>query len=111
MDERVRTILMPNVAEAKRRFSDLLGQVADCGETFVISRRGRPVARLVPYAAETARPSRLSEVKGWLGDDDPFFSAIEEIVSGRRRRAPRVLARKGKRSGGGTQWAEKEDLG
>ena len=37
-----------NVAEAKKRLSDLLGRVAYGGETVLITRRGRPMARLVP---------------------------------------------------------------
>ena len=39
-----------NVAEAKRQFSDLLGRVAYRGETVVITRRGKPMAKLVPPA-------------------------------------------------------------
>ena len=37
-----------NVAEAKKQFSDLLGRVAYGGETIVITRRGKPMAKLVP---------------------------------------------------------------
>ncbi|MFQ5792907.1 MAG: type II toxin-antitoxin system Phd/YefM family antitoxin, partial [Acidobacteriota bacterium] len=36
-----------NVADAKRQFSDLLGKVAYGRETIVITRRGRPMAKLV----------------------------------------------------------------
>jgi prevent-host-death family protein len=36
--------------DAKNRFSDLLAK-AERGEEIVITRRGRPVARLVPFAA------------------------------------------------------------
>jgi len=37
-----------NVAEAKQRLSDLLGRVAYGRETVLITRRVRPMARLVP---------------------------------------------------------------
>jgi prevent-host-death family protein len=37
-----------NVAEAKKQFSDLLGRVAYGGETILITRRGKPMAKLVP---------------------------------------------------------------
>lgn len=37
-----------NVYDAKSRFSRLLAQV-EAGDEVVISRHGRPVARLVPY--------------------------------------------------------------
>ena len=43
-----------NVADAKRRFSDLLGRVAYGRETILITRRGRPMARLVPVEPRTA---------------------------------------------------------
>lgn len=50
---------MPNVHEAKTHLSRLLAQV-EAGEEVVISRAGRPVARLVPYAERRAarRPGR-----------------------------------------------------
>lgn len=37
--------------EAKTHLSELLRR-AERGETFVIHRRGRPVARLIPYVAD-----------------------------------------------------------
>ncbi len=59
-----------SVAEAKKSFSDLLGRVSYRGETIVILRHGKPVAKLVPMPGEAAP---LASVKGWLDDDDPFF--------------------------------------
>lgn len=35
--------------DANQKFSDILGQAAE-GETVIITRRGAPVAKLVPYA-------------------------------------------------------------
>lgn len=42
------------VAKTKQRFAELIGRVLD-GERFVVTRRGRPVASLVPvlYEAES----------------------------------------------------------
>lgn len=37
----------------------------------------------------------LSEVQGWLDDDDPFFKAIGGIVADRAKHRPRVLSRRG----------------
>ncbi len=46
-----------NVAEAKKRFSDLLGRVAFGGETILITRRGNPMAKLVPLVDKEAESS------------------------------------------------------
>ncbi len=81
-----------SVAEAKKRFSDLLGRVAYGGETFVIARRGRPVARLVPL--DGGGRSHLAQVKGWLDEDDPFFAAIDGVVAARARHPARVASEK-----------------
>ena len=78
-----------NVAEAKRQFSDLLGRVAYGGETVVITRRGRPMARLVPATAGDGRAPARS---GFLDDDDPFFPIVEGIVAARSSHKPRVIA-------------------
>jgi len=84
---------MVNVAEAKKRLSTLLGRVAFGKETILIMRRGRPMAKLVPPDHEPDEPG-LGAVKGWLADDDPFFSAVEEIVTARVKHVPRVLRRR-----------------
>ncbi len=44
-----------------------------------------------PAADEKGASSHLGHVKGWLDDDDPFFSAIEDIVESRSQHVPRVL--------------------
>ena len=89
-----------NVAEAKKRFSDLLGRVAYGGESILITRRGRPMARLVPVADD--QKAHLASVRGWLDDDDPFFAAVDEIVASRTRRTPRALAAPESGSGEGS---------
>lgn len=78
-----------NVAEAKRRFSDLLGRVAYGGKTILITRRGRPMAKLVPVDPE--KPNHLAKVRGWLDNEDPFFAEIESITAQRAEHLPRVL--------------------
>jgi prevent-host-death family protein len=47
-----------SVHEAKTHLSRLLRQV-ESGGTVVITRSGRPVARLLPVGAEPRRPGRL----------------------------------------------------
>jgi prevent-host-death family protein len=43
-----------NVHEAKTHFSRLLARVSQ-GEEIIIAKAGRPVARIVPYAAKPAK--------------------------------------------------------
>ena len=71
------------VAEAKKTLSDLLGRVSYRGETIIILRRGKPVARLVPMSAEKGS---LTSVEGWLDEEDPFFQEIERVVADRPKR-------------------------
>jgi prevent-host-death family protein len=78
-----------NVAEAKKHFSDLLARVAFGGESVLITRRGKPMAKLIP--AEVPETSYLDSVEGWLDDDDPFFATIDDIVARRFGHEPRVL--------------------
>jgi prevent-host-death family protein len=80
-----------NVAEAKKRLSDLLGRVAYGGETVLITRRGRPMARLVPPGPPEAAEG-LAGVQGWLEDGDPFFDRVDEAVTARARHKPRAYA-------------------
>ena len=77
-----------NVAEAKKHFSELLGRVAFGKKHILITKRGKPMARLVP-ADQTHM--HLSDAKGWLEDDDPFFDAIDRIIQDRSKHAPRIL--------------------
>ena len=74
-----------NVAEAKAKLSELLARVADDGESILITRRGKPMAKLVPVGTGESR--HLANVEGWLDNDDPFFDSIDSIVEARSRRA------------------------
>ena len=86
-----------NVAEAKRRLSELLGRVAYGGATVLITRRGRPMAKLVPPDAPTGS-AHLADIEGWLDESNPFFAAVDEIVAARARHRPRTLARPRRRA-------------
>ena len=79
-----------SIAEAKEQFSDLVGRVVRDGETILIMREGKPIAKLVPAVGE-AVPEHLVNVKGWLDEDDPFFAAIDEIVEARLQHQPRSV--------------------
>jgi prevent-host-death family protein len=85
-----------SVAEAKNHLSELLGRVAYRGETVLITRRGRPMAKLVP--PDVVAPGEgLGDVRGWMDDDHPFLTAIHDSVAARRRHLPRALKRRGSR--------------
>lgn len=84
------------VAEAKRRFSELIGRVGE-GERIVVSRRGRPAVVLAPPTPETLRPAAsrklgLAAVAGALAEWEDLDAAVDEIYAARRhsrdRRAP-----------------------
>jgi prevent-host-death family protein len=65
-----------NIHEAKTRLSQLVVEVERGGEV-IVSRRGRPVARLVPYEAE--RPVRVfGAMKGKAKVDARFFEPLPE---------------------------------
>jgi prevent-host-death family protein len=77
-----------NIAEAKKHFSELLGRVAYGKKHILITKRGKPMARLVPA---DQIDMHLSNAKGWLEEDDPFFEAINRIIQKRPKHVPIIL--------------------
>lgn len=75
------------VAETKQRFAELLDRVLD-GERFVVTRRGRPVAALVPATdAAASEPSRflgLAAFAGAMADVPEFETVMAEVIASRR---------------------------
>ena len=65
-----------NIHEAKTHLSRLL-ELVELGEPVVIARNGRPIARIVPYKAESRKPGRLAG-KIRIGDD--FDAPLPEEV-------------------------------
>ncbi len=84
-----------SVAEAKKHLSDLLGRVAYAKESITISRRGKPMARLVPVRPEQEK-AHLADARGWLEADDGFFTTMDSILARRQKHVPRALRRRGK---------------
>ena len=76
------------VAEAKRRFSELIERVQG-GERFVISRRGKAAVALVPpdEAGRTpgGAPVGLAALAGALSDWDVLDEVVADIYAARRR--------------------------
>jgi prevent-host-death family protein len=69
-----------NVHEAKTHLSRLLARV-EAGEEIVIARGGRPVARLVPVAQQTA-PRALGMDRGRVRIADDFDAPLPEALLG-----------------------------
>ena len=78
-----------SIVETKKHFSEILGRVAYRGERILISKRGKPLAMIVPSTGEPAE-NHLSKVQGWLEDSDPFFNIIDQIVLEREKHIPRI---------------------
>jgi prevent-host-death family protein len=86
------------IADAKRRFADLLGAVRYGGQRFVIQRRGTPMAALVPVADLDHVEERTGQ--GFLAlvgafDDAPDLPealdrAVRERSLQRKRTSPRL---------------------
>lgn len=59
-----------NVYQAKTKLSELLDRAA-AGEEIVISRHGRPIARLVAYRPPARKRRKLGQLagKGWMAED------------------------------------------
>jgi prevent-host-death family protein len=84
-----------SVAGARNRLSELLGRVAYGGANVLITRRGRPMARLVPPES-VDEGHGLADVTGWLEDTHPFIAGVEEVVAARQHHLPRALKRPGR---------------
>jgi prevent-host-death family protein len=77
-----------SVAEARQHLSEILGKVAYGGKAFVITKKGRPMAQLMPISPTTASAKKtqtLGDIQGWLDDDDPFFKHLDMIREENRR--------------------------
>jgi len=83
------TIKNYSIVEAKKHFSEILGRVVYRGERVLISKRGKPLAMIVPSMGEQPE-EHLGKVQGWLEDNDPFFDIVDQIVQERERHFPRT---------------------
>ena len=82
-----------NVADAKRRFSELLDRVA-AGERFVVTRRGKPTAALVPPAeARDDGPEHVGLLPfvGALAEWPEFDEIMRDVVASRENAGSRAV--------------------
>jgi prevent-host-death family protein len=64
-----------NIAEAKAKLSALVDRAA-AGEEIILSRAGRPMARLMPLAERTPRQPGVR--RNWQIPDDLFLEPADE---------------------------------
>jgi prevent-host-death family protein len=69
-------MLVVNVREAKAQLSRILDRVAK-GEEIVITKAGRPVAKLVPIPGKPRKPGRC---KGKIHVSDDFDGPLPESI-------------------------------
>jgi prevent-host-death family protein len=68
-----------NIHEAKTHFSQLIAWVQQ-GEEVIIQRAGKPVAKLIPYAAPTSvRPA--GQLRGKIHMTEDFDSLPDELLA------------------------------
>jgi prevent-host-death family protein len=83
-----------SVAEAKRRFSELIDRVT-AGERFVVSRRGKPAVALVSPSdlrdEPAPSPIGLAAVAGALAEWEELERVVEEIYASRRHARDRAV--------------------
>jgi prevent-host-death family protein len=59
------------VTEAREKFKDIVDQVQYRGDTYVISKHGKPAAAVVP----------IEVYENWKNERKAFFNAVREIQS------------------------------
>jgi prevent-host-death family protein len=83
------------VAEAKRRFSELIDRVGE-GERFIVARHGKLAVALVAPSEEWMRapaesPVGLAAVAGALADWEEIDEVLNDIYTARRRSRDRSV--------------------
>jgi prevent-host-death family protein len=89
-----------SVAEAKRRFADVLGTVHYRGERYIVERNGTPMAALVPLSDlegdrhDDEERSGFLALVGAFADAPEYAETLAEVVrsrgSQRSRPAPKL---------------------
>lgn len=70
--------MIVNTHEAKTQLSRLIERAA-AGEEIILGKAGKPMAKLVPYTADTG-PRRPGALKGKITLAEDFDATPEEIV-------------------------------
>ena len=67
-----------SIAEAKAKFSELIKR-AEAGEEVIVTRHGKPVARVMPPVEELKKPPLLGALKGKIRIADDFDEPLEDL--------------------------------
>ena len=82
------------VAEVKRNFADVVGEVVHTGRRIIVERRGRPMVAIVPLEAREQALTPGQRLASAVGSGEPedadFERFMAEVVRARRRRLPRA---------------------
>ena len=88
------------VAEVKRHFADVVGEVLHAKRRIIVERRGRPVAAIVPLEDGDSAVSPGKRLEAAIGcggaDGEEFHTAMVRVVTARSRRLSRPVAEPGK---------------
>lgn len=68
-----------NIHEAKTSLSKLLVRVA-LGDEIIISKSGKPMARLIPYTKPKSKKRNLGNAKGLFKLDKSFFEPLPKDI-------------------------------
>ena len=88
-----------NVAEAKKKFSEILAHTAFNGERFIINRRGKPMAVLIgledfalleEQIHSSDKPQGLLAAAGALASFDNFEEIMTDVYRSRRESRARA---------------------
>lgn len=78
-----------SLAQVKAHLSEFVGEVAHGKRSVLITKRGRPMAKLIPVdPPAVAHPARI---KGWMDANDPFLKSVDRIVAERAKHRPRPV--------------------
>jgi len=89
-----------NVAEAKKKFSELLARTAYNGERFIINRRGKPMAVLIglddfalleQQIHSSEKPKGLLAAAEALAGFEGFEEIMDDVYSSRSESTSRVV--------------------
>jgi prevent-host-death family protein len=73
-----------NMREARKRFSDIV-KAAECGQSTVITKRGRQVARVEPVGSTAGKS--LPDLSDFRASIKARGKPLSQVVAGRRKEA------------------------